>query len=251
MRLFLLASTLLVSFVLAWLGHRLVARYIRRVSFFKPLRATCVSCAQTVSWREQIPVVGPLLVKGHCPQCGVLYPWSLWALQAVLLVIPWVVWWRDASWVWVIGLSGMAILAAIDSEIKRVPRSISYPLLAIGVLNMSRFSDPRPVILWALLAYGALMLLRLLARLLMKQEALGMGDVLMAAMMVLWFGPYVGIVGMGLGIGWAGLVVGIGWARGRIKPGDRVALVPFLLGGVWGCGVLQWLVSWGQIRGMF
>lgn len=246
-----LLSTLLLSCALAWVGHRLVARYIRRVSFFKPLKSTCVSCGQTTPWREQIPVVGPLLVKGRCPQCGAAHPWSLLMLQLLLVAIPWVVWGREAGWVWLVGLSGMAILAAIDTEIKRVPRSISYPLLAIGVLNMSRFADPLPVLLWALLAYGSVMLLRLLGRVVMKQEALGMGDVLMAAMMVLWFGPKAGVVGMALGIVLAGVTVGIGWAMGRVKRGDRVALVPFLLGGVWGWGVLEWAFDLVKMKGLF
>lgn len=248
---FSLFLTLLFSVLWAWLGHRLVARYTRRLSFFIPLKSTCVACGQVTPWPEQIPVWGPLWVKGHCPQCGVAYPWSLVCLQVTLVAIPLVGWWGGLGWVWVLGLSGMAILAAIDTEIKRVPRSISYPLLAIGALNLSRYAEPLPVLLWAVLAYGAVLAIRWLARVVMRQEALGMGDVLMAAMMVLWFGPRVGIIGMGMGIGLAGLMVAVGLRTGRVKRGDRVALVPFLLGGVWGCALLKWAMVWLKMRGLF
>lgn len=234
-----LGAATLFGLLLSWLSHRWVSRRLSGESFFKPLNATCMACRQGLPWQEQIPIVGPLLVQGRCPQCGAPHRVTLRLLDVLMVLAPVFCVAMDRGVGWMIGLSLFFMIAAIDWETRRIPRALSYPLLALGVLGMSKYGDQTFLIVMAAVgAYATLMTLRIIGQAWFKQEVLGLGDVLMSAVVVVWFGAINGLLGIGLGVVLAAMVALLGIKMGRFRRKDRIPLAPFMITGV----ALVWAV---------
>jgi len=223
----------LFGLILSWLSNRWVSRRLSGESFFKPLNATCMACRQGLPWKEQLPIVGPILVGGRCPQCGASHRVTLRLLDALMVLAPVFCVGIDRGVGWVIGLSLFFMIAAIDWETRRIPRALSYPLLALGVLGMSKYGDRTFLVVMAAVgAYATLMTLRIMGQAWLKREVLGLGDVLMSAIVVVWFGAINGLLGIGLGVVLAGIVALLGIKMGRFRRKDHIPLAPFMITGV-------------------
>ena len=169
------------------------------------LRGRCRACRQPISWRY--PVVE--LVTGLLfAAIAVLLPWqeiapNLAAGIAVLIAF----WWFAGSTV---------ALALIDLDTRRLPNVIVFPGYAVGIALLT-LACLLGADWWALARAGTGMaaLFALYAVLwLVRPGGMGAGDVKLA-----------GVVGLHLGwLGWGPLAVG--------------ALAAFLIGGVFGIGLL-------------
>jgi len=173
------------------------ARVPLRKSIVRPSSA-CMSCGAELSWRDNVPLLSYLLLRGRCRSCGCsispVYPAV--ELGTALLV---------AGCVWKFGLSAEAALAAffcavlvavsaIDLRHRIVPNRIVVPAAAI-VLGAQTAIHPSPE--WAIGAVGAAGFL--LAAALAYPAGMGMGDVKLALLLGAMLGRTVP-VGMLLGM---------------------------------------------------
>ena len=173
------------------------ARVPLRKSIVRPSSA-CMSCGAELSWRDNVPLLSYLLLRGRCRSCGSsispLYPAV--ELGTALLV---------AGCVWKFGLSAEAALAAffcaalvavsaIDLRHRIVPNRIVVPAAAI-VLGAQTAIHPSPE--WAIGAVGAAGFLLVAA--LAYPAGMGMGDVKLALLLGAMLGRTVP-VGMLLGM---------------------------------------------------
>jgi leader peptidase (prepilin peptidase)/N-methyltransferase len=173
------------------------ARVPLRRSVVRPASA-CMSCGHELAWRDNVPVVSWLLLRGRCRSCGArisaVYP-------AVELATAGLV----AGCFVAFGLSGKAfvasffcvvlvVLSAIDLEHRIVPNRIVLPA-ALVVLVAQTALEPSPE--WALGALGASAFL--FAAALAYPAGMGMGDVKLALLLGAMLGRYVS-VGLMLGM---------------------------------------------------
>jgi leader peptidase (prepilin peptidase)/N-methyltransferase len=173
------------------------ARVPLRRSVVKPASA-CMSCGSELAWRDNVPVLSWLLLRGRCRSCGTgisaLYP-------AVELATAGLV----AACFVVFGLTGKAfvasffcvvlvVLSAIDLQHRIVPNRIVLPA-ALIVLVAQTALEPSPE--WALGALGASGFLFVAA--LAYPAGMGMGDVKLALLLGAMLGRYVS-VGLMLGM---------------------------------------------------
>lgn len=157
------------------------ARVPRRTSIVKPASA-CMECKTPIAWRDNVPVVSWLLLRGRCRACGTrispLYP-------AVELVTALLI----AACVLAFGLSGQMLVAAffcavlvavsaIDLTHRIIPNRIVLPAFVI-VLVAQTLLEPSPQ--WAIgaLAASGFLFLAVLA----YPAGMGMGDVKLALLM--------------------------------------------------------------------
>jgi leader peptidase (prepilin peptidase)/N-methyltransferase len=173
------------------------ARVPLRRSVVKPASA-CMSCGSELAWRDNVPVLSWLLLRGRCRSCGTgisaLYP-------AVELATAGLV----AACFVVFGLTGKAfvasffcvvlvVLSAIDLQHRIVPNRIVLPAALIVLLAQTAL-EPSPE--WALGALGASGFLFVAA--LAYPAGMGMGDVKLALLLGAMLGRYVS-VGLMLGM---------------------------------------------------
>jgi leader peptidase (prepilin peptidase)/N-methyltransferase len=157
------------------------ARVPLRRSVVRPGSA-CMSCATSIAWYDNIPVVSWALLRGRCRSCGARIPWVYPAVEltTAALVVACVV---------AFGLTARAAVAAffcavlvavsaIDLEHRIIPNRIVLPAAAI-CLAAQTVLEPSPE--WVLAALGASGFLLVAA--LVYPGGMGMGDVKLALLM--------------------------------------------------------------------
>ena len=202
-----------------------IHRVPRGESIVRPA-SRCPSCGEPVAWRDNLPVLGWLLLRGRCRHCrapiSARYPLVelgmglLWFLVALRLASAGLGWAIPAY----LALAFLCVvLAVIDASTRLLPNRITYPafpimlglllVASIGVGDLGRLARG----LLAALAVGAFFLLLAL----ISPRGMGLGDVKLAPT-------------LGLALGW------LSW--GAVAFG---VFAGFLLGGVAGLAAIALL----------
>jgi leader peptidase (prepilin peptidase)/N-methyltransferase len=167
----------------------------------------CPSCESPILARHNVPVLGWLVLRGRCADCGApispRYP-LVELLTGVLFVL---VTWRliqldqlAALPAWLAFTALGIALSAIDLDTKRLPNTLvlpAYPVLAVLLVGAAAVSGDRWAAaragLGALALFGFFLVLALI-----YPAGMGMGDVKLA-----------GVLGLVLGyLSWSAVVVG-------------------------------------------
>jgi leader peptidase (prepilin peptidase)/N-methyltransferase len=185
-----------------------IARVPAGLSVVRP-GSRCPSCETPISPRDNLPVLGWLLLRGRARCCGTAISLRYPLIEAgtgvaFAVVAVWAL--RSAPTPWVLPafcyLAAVSIaLAVIDIDTFRLPIPIVRPAYAVaavllGVVSWARHDQGSAV--RALI--GALVMLGLYGLLfLIRPDAMGLGDVRLA-----------GVLGLYLGwLGWGPLAVGV------------------------------------------
>ncbi len=215
-------------------AHRLP----RGESIVRP-RSRCPLCSASIAARDNVPLLGFLLLRGRCRSCGGViagrYP-AVEAAAGASWLAAWLVF--GATWegfVAALFLSILLVLAVIDGTHFLLPDAITYPALAIG-LGSSFVSDritQLDAAFGALAGAGALLFLIGVWYLVRRVRGMGLGDVKMLAAI----GAFLGVRGALLALFVAsvlGAAVGVWFlARGRLTWSSRLPFGVFLaVGGV-------------------
>jgi leader peptidase (prepilin peptidase)/N-methyltransferase len=157
------------------------ARLPAKRSIVRPPSA-CLSCGTEISWRDNVPLLSWLLLRGRCRNCGVAISWVYPAVELATALLV-------AGCVLKFGLTAEAVVAsafcaalvavsAIDLAHRIVPNRIVVPG-AVAILVAQTVIHPSPA--WALGALGASGFL--LAAAIAYPAGMGMGDVKLALML--------------------------------------------------------------------
>jgi leader peptidase (prepilin peptidase)/N-methyltransferase len=199
------------------------ARVPAKESIVRP-RSRCPSCGTEIAARDNVPVLGWLLLRGRCRSCGarigVVYP-LLELGTAVLISGAFFAY--ESLWVaFAVAalLALMPAITAIDIEHRIIPNRIVYPaLIAFPVFLVVAWLAGAPVDLARMaigfLAYGGGLFL-----VAMISGGMGMGDVKLAGLIGIVLGSlglrYVGVAaGAAIVLGGVGAIVALALGRGR------------------------------------
>lgn len=223
-----------------------VARVPERRSLVRPA-SSCGSCGAEILWRDNVPVLSYLLLRGRCRHCSsrisLLYP-AVELVTALLIVACFAVFGLTPWAALAAGFCAvLVVLSAIDARHRIVPNRIVLPAAGIALVAHTAI-DPSPAwAIWALLAAGGLFLV-----VLAYPKGLGMGDVKLALLLGAMLGASVTVALM-LGL-LAALVPSVVLVsrHGSAARKMGVPLVPFLaLGSVvalfWGDTLLDAYLS--------
>ena len=205
------------------------ARVPLRRSVVKPGSA-CMSCGTELAWRDNVPLVSWVLLRGRCRHCGTRIPWRYPAVELATAVL-------FAACFLAFGLTAYAFLAAgfcavlvaisaIDVEHRIVPNRIVVPATA-AVLVAHTLIDPS--VEWLLGGLAGFTFLFIAA--VIYPAGMGMGDVKLAALLGVMLGRDVAValmVGMLLAIVPSVVLLARHGSRAR-KMG--IPFAPFLAGG--------------------
>jgi leader peptidase (prepilin peptidase)/N-methyltransferase len=153
----------------------------------------CPCCSEAVAWRDNIPVLSYVVLRGRCRSCRA--PYGVRYLAVELLSAAAGIYCALAY-----GLSFAALLAGIfilglialifiDVAEQLLPNAVVFPLLGVAVLFNSLYGNGVvDSLLGGSMAFGALWLVRTLYRLYAGIEGLGYGDLKLAAALGAWLG---------------------------------------------------------------
>ena len=189
--------------------------------------SSCGSCGEEILWRDNVPVLSYLVLRGRCRHCGVgissVYP-LVEAVTAALVVSCVAVFGTTAEAALAAGLCAVLVTASvIDVRYRILPDRIVLPAAALGLL-VHTVIDPSPAwIGWSLAAAGSLFVL-----VLAYPEGLGLGDVKLALLLGAVLGMSV-CVALTVSILAALVPAAVVAARRRVAARKRaMPLVPFL-----------------------
>ena len=219
---FVLAPALALGSFLNVVAVRVPARR----SLLRP-PSSCGACGHEIRWRDNVPVLSYLLLRGRCRDCDArispLYP-LVEASTAALAVACVAVFGLTAYGALAIGFCAVLVtLSAIDIQHHIVPNRIVIPAAAVTLVAHTLID---PSVAWLLGALGGSFVLFLAV--LAYPKGLGMGDVKLALLLGAMLGAAVSVA---LFIGFvAGLVPAIVLLarHGSAARKMAVPLVPFL-----------------------
>jgi leader peptidase (prepilin peptidase)/N-methyltransferase len=210
-------------------------------------RSRCPSCGATLTWRDNIPLISWLVLRGKCRHCGarisVRYP--LIELGTALLFVAAALTFDDPA-VAVLMAPFFGILFAlslVDLEHRILPNAVVYPALiafAVAIAGLSVAGRDVDLVRAGIgfLAYGGGLLLIAL----IQPGKMGMGDVKLAALIGMVLGTQslaVVAVAAALGVLLGGVGGVVALASGRSRK-FALPFGPFLAAGA----ILA--AMWGQ-----
>lgn len=227
--------------------------------------SSCTRCGAPVRWRDNVPVLSFLMLRGRCRDCGAEIPAfhpvveALGAVVALLLfrrIVP------DAAAIdgahvglWVVRLgfvSAMIVAAAVDVKHRIIPDEVSIYAVPIGVLAAFALERAglegwwlvpwRSAVLGAAAWGGGFGLISFVGEFAFGQPVLGWGDVKLAAMI----GAFLGVFPGGFGVVFLASVLGsilgvlatVWWRRRLYLPFGPPLALAAAAWAIWGDAVM-------------
>ncbi|MBF0588939.1 MAG: prepilin peptidase [Magnetococcales bacterium] len=194
----------------------------------------CPKCDAPIKWRDNIPILGWLLLLGRCRSCKAPISWRYPLVEllsvglALMALFRFGLTWEFAA----LSIFGAALLTLtmIDFEHYILPDVITYPGMVVGVALawLLPLGEPLPSgessLIGLVVGGGGLWLFAWLFEKIAKKPGMGYGDVKLFAMIGAWLGwqalPFTIFVSALIGS-----VVGITWIV--IAGRDRTLPIPF------------------------
>ena len=213
-------------------------------------RSRCPACETPIRARDNIPVLGWLLLRGRCRACGtrisIQYP--LVELTTALLWIAaaaryGATWQALSTAVFFTLLLGIALT---DARTYIIPDELSLGGLALGL--MLAFApggiSPQRALAGAALGFGLLWLVAVVGEWAFRKPAMGGGDIKMLAMIGAFVGPTGTVLTVFLGALFGSLIFGpISWRTGKLVPFGIFLALGAAVVEPWGRTLTQWYVQ--------
>jgi leader peptidase (prepilin peptidase)/N-methyltransferase len=223
------------------------------ISVVRPPSA-CPACGHEIRSRDNIPVMGWILLRGRCRDCSspisMRYPLieamtgALFAATAVVIGPSWTL----PAYLWFVGVTVALVLTDLDH--KRIPNRILYPgtIAAVALLAIGAAAESDLPGLWRALGGGAGYFGFLLIIALVARGGFGFGDVKLALLLGTftafrsWGALFVGVFAAFV-VG--GLVSTVLLIAGRARRSDAIPFGPSLVAGAYlaiaaGTAIADW-----------
>ena len=195
----------------------------------------CPKCRSKIKPVDNIPLLSFILLKGRCRNCkskiSIQYPIVEFLTGLIYLIVYRIYGLSIQSLIYIILSSALIIIAFIDLNEQIVPDVISLPGIVIGFI-ISFFVPYISFInsaLGVLVGGGIILIIGLAGSVIFKKEAMGGGDVKLAAMIGAFLGWRYIIISLFLGF-FLGALVGIVLILSKIKSReDTVPFGPFIV----------------------
>ena len=214
----------------------------------------CPKCRSKIKPVDNIPLLSFILLKGRCRNCkskiSIQYPIVELLTGLIYLIIYLIYGLSIQSLIYIILSSALIIIAFIDLNEQIVPDVISLPGIVIGFI-ISFFVPYISFInsaLGVVVGGGIILIIGLAGSVIFKKEAMGGGDVKLAAMIGAFLGWRYIIISLFLGF-FLGALAGIFLIISKIKSReDTVPFGPFIVLGsfitlLWGEKIISWYIG--------
>lgn len=158
-------------------------------------RSRCPQCGAAIGWRDNLPVLSWVLLRGRCRGCGKSIS-PLYPLVELSTALIWVgaVWWLGWGWEALSAALFFTLLLGIavtDARTYTIPDAFSVggAVLGLALSFAPGGIEPLRSLVGAATGLGLLWGLGMLGEWLFRKPAMGAGDVKMMAMVGAFLGP--------------------------------------------------------------
>lgn len=199
-----------------------IYRMGREQSVVRPA-SHCPNCKKPIQWRDNIPLLSYILLKGRCRDCGQRISSRYFFVELLTGLIFLAIYQRfgltPKSFGYFIFVSALIVSTFVDFDFQIIPDEISLGGIAVAILWSFIFpalqNAPghllglRQSLLGVLVGGGALWILGCVGDFIFKKESMGGGDVKLLAMIGAFMGwqtallclPIASVIGAVVGIG--------------------------------------------------
>ena len=245
---FVVAGLLIGSFL-----NVVIARVPEGRSLWRPGSA-CPGCGAAIAWCDNVPIVSFLALRGRCRACGMTIPWRypiVEALTGALFGAAYLAFGPTLhAGVAAALLAALVAITVIDLERQIIPDVISIPGILAGVLaNLATGRVPWiDSIIGILVGAGAFVTIALVGSWMAGQDAMGGGDIKLAAMLGAFLGWKVLLLSLFLSAIGGGILAAALMGSGLRGRKDPLPFGPFLAAGgavglFWGERMVRWYLS--------
>lgn len=158
----------------------------------------CTKCKQRILWRNNIPIVSYLLLRGRCRACGapysprymlielltgVLFAWFCYVDVLTPIGVPWPLLWMH--WLYhVVMVAGLIVASFIDLDHYEIPDAVTLPMMVFGIGGAAVLSSVQLVPFLSAIPRAVHLLAR--SEQLWYAAGVGMGALLWAGWLI-WF----------------------------------------------------------------
>ncbi|KMQ51144.1 Leader peptidase (Prepilin peptidase) [Chitinispirillum alkaliphilum] len=224
----------------------LIWRIPKGISIVTP-PSNCTNCGYRIRFRDNIPVLSYLYLRGKCRKCGMkisaVYP-AVEVATAVLLAIIWQFSGFDLSVPWyqnivpllrVISILLLIPISIIDLRHYIIPDRFTLPFLAVSLAVSFLPGDLSPLqsILGALAGGGSLLFMGILGTYILKKEdSMGGGDIKMMAYLGALWGAQAALMGIVIAAFIGSLAGAVLMLTKKLDDEHRIPFGPFLAAGL-------------------
>jgi len=245
--------TFILGLIVGSFSNVCIYRIPRNESIIYP-GSHCPKCSTTLRPMDNIPLLSYIILKGRCRNCGskisIQYPIVELLTGLIYLIIYLTYGLSIQSLIYIILSSALIIITFIDLKEQIIPDVISLPGVVAGLVIS--FFVPYISSLSSLLGIiaggGTILIIALIGTIIFKKEAMGGGDVKLAAMVGAFLGWKYVILALFLGF-FIGALAGIFLILAKIRSReDMIPFGPFIVVGsiaaiLWGERILLWYLG--------
>lgn len=214
---------------------------------WSPSRSYCPSCNEPISARDNIPVLGWILLRGKCRNCGESISWRYPVFEFITAALYAAAGlkfgWSIELFPALLLITTLVVVANSDIDLKIVPNQVLFISLLFGLVAMA-LAYPDDWLTWTLSAVISFVVMLVIA--LAYPRGMGMGDVKLAGIMGLYLGRAVApamlfafFTGTIFGLA---VIAKVGVGEGRKT---KVPFAPFMAaGGVFGLFFGEDVIEW-------
>lgn len=163
----------------------------------------CPACKKPIAWKYNIPVLGYLILRGKCAECGVRIA-PRYVMVELATAAMYVLLWMNygATWMFAAGVVLFSLLLALtitDFETGYLPDTLTFTGMITGLAFSAVYPQLHGTDLWyrgllhsvvGLVGGGGILLaVALIGNLIFRKESMGGGDIKLLAML----GAYLGL----------------------------------------------------------
>jgi len=242
----------IIGLVIGSFSNVCIYRIPRNESLVSP-GSHCPQCNKPIPFYDNIPVISYILLKGKCRYCGqpipLQYPIVELATGLFYLALYLFYGLQLITIIYMILCTLLIIISFIDLKERIIPDVLSLPFIAIGfiVSFFLRTLSPIDSLLGILAGGGSLLIIAIAGTYLFKKEAMGGGDIKLAAMIGAFLGWQLTLLSLFLGF-FLGSIIGVIVLIINKGKSDIVPFGPFIALGAmlsifWGQAIIFWYLT--------
>ena len=216
-----------------------IYRLPRNQSILHPA-SRCPNCQNPLKWYDNIPLLSYSLLKGRCRNCqapiSIRYP-LVEILTGILFLLSFLhhpIGLSFSSFPLLlkdlIFISLLLPIFFIDLENQIIPNYLSYPIIAAGLISGALAGSLLPSLIGAVIGGALFVTIRLLGSFFLKEEAMGVGDIKLAAGIGAFLGWKIGLISFFISFLLGTVIVIILLVTHLKKKKDKIPFAPFLIG---------------------
>ncbi len=243
---------LLLGLIIGSFSNVCIYRIPRNESLIRP-GSHCPKCNQPIKFYDNIPLVSFIILKGKCRYCKGKISWQYPLVEFLTGIIYLLLFLRYGlqlvTFVYMFFCSALIIITFIDLKENIIPDVLSLPFLLLGFLMSFFLKNLSPInsLLGILAGGGVLLLVAILGSFLFKKEAMGGGDIKLAAMVGAFLGWQLTLLSLFLSF-FTGAIIGIVILIKNKGESDPIPFGPFIALGTiialfFGHSIINWYLS--------